>query len=134
MSAVLLRRAMKEKIKINPFYLNGNLYPVKDNGYGETIEDRENPEEVYFDNPVRVGYTKKWIMTRNEGATPIYVEKRVYHMISDHETEVDIGLEFEYHDEVVLKIMNRKVLRKYETIIGYEYEMKDLTRSQEYYG
>lgn len=134
MSAVLLRRAWKEKININPFLLSGILYPVIDNGYGEMIENRENGEEAYFDSPVRVGYTKKWIMKRDEGSTPIYVERRVYHMISDHETEVDIGLEFEYKDEVKLKVLNRKVIRKYETIIGYEYEMKDITRNQEYYG
>lgn len=135
MSAVLLRKAHKKRILINPFYLSGILPDVVDNGYGEMIEaEGASPAEVIFDNPVRIGYTKKWIMKRNEGNTPIYVEKRVYHMISDHETEIDVGLEFEYRDGVNLKVKNRKVLRKFNNIIGYEYEIQDITRDMEYYG
>ena len=130
MSAALLISAMKEKIQINPFSLSGTLSDVIDNGYGELIEDsRATPEEIIYENPVRVGYTKKWIKTRNEGTTPLYVEKRVYHMISDNETPVDIGLEFEYNG-FDLKVMNRKELRKFNSLIGYEYEMKVLSQDE----
>jgi len=127
MSGAMLRKYHKERILINPFSLSGNLYPLIDNGYGENIEDKNGiPVVKNYTKPVRISYEKKWIKKIQEDSSPIIYEKRVYYMVSDYETIVDVRLEFTYNG-IDLKVTQRKELRKYNTLIGYEYELKELT-------
>lgn len=123
----MLIKYNKEKILINPFILSGNLYPLIDDGYGNMIENKNGvPEVKTYINPVRISTYKRQVQKRNDSGTPIYVEQRVYYMISDNITPVDLRLEFVYNN-ISLKITQRKELRKYNTLIGYEYELKNLT-------
>jgi hypothetical protein len=134
LSAAILRNAWKEKINQNPFSLSVTVYPVKDNGYGNDVEDKDSsPDTVKYTNSVRVGFRKKHIRKMDESGTPIYLERRVYFMVSDHETEIDIGLEFTYQG-VSLKVMQRREIRKHSSLIGYEYELKEQTTGIEFYG
>jgi hypothetical protein len=133
MSAALLIRAHKEKIQINPFSLSGILYPEIDNGYGEMVDDRSViPTSIEYDNDVRISFLKQNIQKRNSAGTSVSVEKYVYFMISDNETIVDERLEFTYNN-IDLRVTQRKEIRKFETLIGYEYELKDLTE-KDFYG
>ena len=127
MSAALLITANKEKIKLNPFSLSGNLYPLIDNGFGEMIEDTTGVLiSVSYTNPVRISHRKKWGLKRDSSGTPVSIEIYEFFMISDNETIVDEDLIFTFQG-VVLKVTQRKSLIKYNTIIGYEYELKNLT-------
>jgi hypothetical protein len=127
MSAVLLVKCHKEKIKINPFILSGDLYPLKDNGYGEFVEDRNLPPIVKtYANKVRVSFLKRQIQKLDANKTPVTIEQRYYYMISDNETKIDLRLEFNYNG-VVLKVKQRKELRKFNSLIGYEYELNNIT-------
>lgn len=112
---------------INSFLLSGELRLLIDNGYGQMIEDKTNsPIIKTYENPVRISFEKKWIQKQDVSGTPVTIEKRVYYMISDYETIVDVGLEFIYHG-IRLKVMQRKLLIKFGALIGYEYELKNLT-------
>ena len=128
----MLIKYHKERILLNPFTLSGNLYPLTNDGYGNQIEDKNGvliPKS--YVNPVRISFEKKWIQKRDTSGTPVSVEQRVYYMISDNVTPVDIRLEFVYQG-ITLKVMQRKELRKYNTLIGYEYELKNLTEDNFY--
>ena len=128
----MLIKYNKEKILINPFILSGNLYPLIDDGYGNMIENKNGiPVEMDYTNPVRISTYKRQVQKRDSSGTPVYVEQRVYYMISDNITPVDLRLEFVYNG-ISLKIMQRKELRKYNTLIGYEYELKNLTEGNFY--
>jgi len=123
----MLRKYHKDRINLNPFTLSGDSYPLVDNGYEEDIEDKAGvPTVESYTNPVRISFQKKWIKKIMEDSSPIIYEKRVYFMISDYQTVVDIGLEFTYNS-IELKVMQIKKLIKYNTLIGYEYELKDKT-------
>jgi len=127
LSAALLITANKEKIKLNPFSLSGNLYPFIDNGYGEMIEDTTGVLiSVSYVNPVRISHRKRWGLFRDSSGTPVNIEIYEYFMISDNKTIVDEDLIFVFQG-VKLKVTQRKPLIKYNTIIGYEYELKNLT-------
>ena len=128
----MLIKYNKEKILINPFTLSGNLYPLSDNGYGRMIENKDGiPVSKSYTNPVRISFEKKWIQKRDSSGTPVAIAQRVYYMISDNTTPVDIRLEFVYNN-ITLKVTQRKELRKYNTLIGYEYELKNLTEENFY--
>jgi len=127
LSAALLIRANKDKIKNNPYSLSGNLYPVIDNGYGEFLEDMGGvPVPKSYTNPVRISHRKRWGISRDSSGTPVSIEIYEYFMISDNQTVVDVGLRFSFSG-ANLKVTQRKPLIKYNTIIGYEYELKNLT-------
>lgn len=126
MSAALLISALKEKIAINPFSLSGNLYPLESNGHGGTRENKNGtPSIISYDSDVRISFQIKKIhkIVKSE---VLYFEKRVYFMLSDSLTAVSVRLEFDYNG-VTLKVMQRKELRKYNTLIGYEYELEEIT-------
>lgn len=131
MSAALLISALKEKIGINPFSLSGVLYPLESNGHGGFRENKNTtPAAMEYTNSVRIGFQIKKIR-KVEKDEALYFEKRVYFMLSDNLTPVDIRLEFDYNG-VTLKVMQRKELRKYNTVIGYEYELDELTEGALY--
>ena len=124
----MLRIAYKKRIQINSFSLSGNLYPLVDNGHGGFNEDEDaTPEEKSYTNAVRISHLKKGIK-KVESGKPFFIEQRVYYMISDYETIVDKRLEFVYNG-INLKVMQRKEIIKYGFIIGYEYELKELTEA-----
>lgn len=130
MSAVFLRKYHKERIDINPFVLSGNLYSLIDNGCGGMIENKSAvPDIKTYTNPVRISHEKRTIQTRDNTGTPVTTEKRVYYMISDYETPVDIRLEFIYND-FNFKVLQRKKIIKYGSLIGYEYELQNLTEGR----
>lgn len=127
MSAALLIKANKDKIKLNSFSLSGNLYPLKDNGYGEMVENLAGvPTPKSYTNKVRISHRERWGIQKDSSGSPISIKIHEYFMISDNETIVDIGLRFTFNG-VDLKVTQRKTLIKYNTIIGYEYELKNLT-------
>lgn len=129
MSSFLLRKYHKDKININPFSLSGNLYPLINNGHDEMIEDKQGiPVPKSYANPVRIATLKKNITKKDSTGTPVTIEKYVWFMISDWQTIVDVRLEFEYEGKT-LKVTQRKEIKKFGAIHGYEYELKDLTRS-----
>jgi len=126
MSAAMLRTANKQKIALNPFSLSGDLYPLVDNGHGRYNENKDAvPELKIYTNNVRISFTTKPIR-KIENGSPIYIQQRVYFMISDYETLVDNRLEFVYNG-TRLKVIQRRELRKYNSLIGYEYELKELS-------
>jgi len=128
MSAAMLRTLNKEKIALNPFSLSGDLYPLVDNGHGRYNENKNAiPEVKTYTNNVRISFTTKSIR-KIENGSPIYIQQRVYFMISDYETLVDNRLEFDYYG-VMLKVIQRRDLRKDSSLIGYEYELKELTEA-----
>lgn len=133
MSAPILIRENKNKIRINPFKLSGNLYPLVYNQQGSYIEDRNSePEKITYNNDVRIGFQIKKIK-KIENGNVLFYEQKVYFMLSDNETVVAKGLEFEYRN-IKLKVIQRKELIKFNTIIGYEYELKDITEGNYLYG
>jgi hypothetical protein len=128
MSAAILRTLNKQKIALNPFSLSGDLYPLIDNGHGRYNENKNAvPEVKTYTNNVRISFTTKSIR-KIENGSPIYIQQRVYFMISDYETIVDNRLEFDYYG-VMLKVIQRRDLRKDSSLIGYEYELKELTEA-----
>lgn len=132
MSAKILKKTFKDRIKINPFTLTGNLYPLVDNGDGDMIEDRNaTPESKSYTKHVRISTRKKWVMEKKHDQTPVNTQIFDWYMISDNETIVDERLEFTYHN-MNFKVTKRKENRKYGEVIGYEYELKDITEDSTY--
>ena len=126
MSAKIMIDSFKKKIQINPFYLTGILYPLIDNENDSFIEDRAiTPENKIYTNPVRISTKNKNIKKTEADSTP-YTFEKVFFMVSDNETVVDERLEFNYKENS-FKITKRIPVRKYNDIIGYEYELKDIT-------
>lgn len=126
MIANILINIFRNKINLNPFYLTGLLYPLIDNGYSALVENRSGiPETKIYTLPVRISTKKKAIKKTNSDNTPVVYED-VYMMVSDINTIVDERLEFIYK-EVTLKVIKRVPQRKYGILIGYEYELKDIT-------
>ena len=126
MSAILLRKLNQEKILANPFTLSGNLYPVIGNGYGSFIrQPGALPVIKTYTNPVRISTEKSAIKRTLDNGTPYITEQRVYYMISDYLTLVDIGLEFVYND-INLRVKKIRELIKYGQLIGYEYELEEI--------
>ena len=122
----LLKKNFLDKIAINPFQLFGYLFPTIDNGYGQTIREPGGvPELKIYTNPVRIFTEKRPIKNTNDQKTPETFEKRIYIMISDSDTIVDIELEFEY-DGVNLRVKKMRPLVKGTTIYGYEYELEEV--------
>jgi len=121
----MYRKIIKQQILKNPFTLFGYLYPTKDNGRGIQVKDfAAVPVLKTYVNPVRIGYDKKKIAVTNTSSTP-YSEETVNFLLCDHETTIDIGLEFEYSDSK-FKVMKEKQLIKYGDVIGYEYELMQM--------
>jgi hypothetical protein len=107
--------------------LSGKLYPLIDNGHGNLIENRNGvPTPKSYVNPVRISTLKKTIQKKDDSGTPVSIEKYYYFMISDYETIVDLRLEFVYFSKT-LKVTQRRELKKFSGVIGYEYELKDIT-------
>ena len=132
MNADMLIKAFKDRIKINPYTLNGNLYPLVDNGDGEMIEDKDaTPEEKSYTNPVRISTRDKWMLERQLHTTPVTGQLLDWFMVSDNETVVDKRLEFTYSN-MDFKVTQRKEQKKHGELIGYEYELKDLTEGNTY--
>ena len=127
MSVALLIQANKDKIKLNPYSLSGNLYPLVDSGHGEFIEDLTAvPVPKTYTNKVRISHRERWGLQRDHTGTPVNIKIHEFFMISDNVTIVDIGLRFSYQG-FNLKVTQRKPLLKYDSIICYEYELKNLT-------
>lgn len=127
MSDIILQKLTKQNINRNPFKLSGILYSLIDNGYGEMIEDRAAPVVKNYVNPVRIFRKKKLIKSTMDNSTP-YVYEDVYYLLSDYETEVDVRLEFEYNF-IKFKIKTKEKLIKYEKIIGFQYELDEITEA-----
>ena len=126
MSAKIMIDSFKKKIQFNPFYLIGVLYPLIDNGNDSFIEDRTvTPENKVYNYPVRISTKEKNIKKTKDNSTP-YTNEEVFFMVSDNRTVVDERLEFNYNENS-FKITKRIPIRKYNDIIGYEYELKDIT-------
>ena len=126
MSAKIMIDSFKKKIQFNPFYLIGVLYPLIDNGNDSFIEDRAvTPENKVYNYPVRISTKKKNIKKTKDNSTP-YTNEEVFFMVSDNRTVVDERLQFNYNENS-FKITKRIPIRKYNDIIGYEYELKDIT-------
>lgn len=120
-----LRKGKQQGININPFILSGVLYPLVDNGYGSSREDRSAiPDPKSYTNPVRIAKKKKSVKKTNDNNTPPVYEE-VYYMESDYETIVDERLEFAYQG-MKFKVMKREALARTD-IIGYQYELDDIT-------
>lgn len=120
-----LQQGIDYKININPFQLSGVLYPLVDNEHGSVREDRAAiPESKIYTNPVRIAKTKGSVKNTNDNTTPPVYEE-TYFMVSDHNTLVDVRLEFNYND-MKFKVMKREPLAKLG-IIGYQYELDDIT-------
>ena len=132
MNADMLIKAFKNRIQINPFILSGNLYPLVDNGDGEMIEDTAaTPTLKRYTNPVRISTRDKWMLDRRLHTTPVTSQLLDWYMVSDNETVVDERLEFTYAN-MDFKVTQRKEQRKHGELIGYEYELKDLTEGETY--
>ena len=126
MSAKIMIDSFKKKIQLNPFYLTGILYPLIDNENDSFIEDRTaTPGNKIYTNPVRISTKNKNIKKTEADSTP-YTFEEVFFMVSDNETVVDERLEFNYKENS-FKITKRIPVRKYNDIIGYKYELKDIT-------
>lgn len=119
--------AYKKRIQNNPFTLSGVLYPLVDNGYGEMIEDKQGISvNKSYTNHVRISTKKRWTLDQKDNKTPVTTDITVWYMISDNETAVDIRLYFTYAN-FNFKITQRKKIIKHGVLIGYEYELKDVT-------
>jgi hypothetical protein len=126
-----LVKGCENKIRLNPFYLTGKLYPLKGNDYNNPIEDRTaTPQEIRYLNPVRISTIKKPIKKTKDTTTPVTYED-VFIMVSDNETIVAERLEFNYQNNT-LKIIKRVPIRKYQETFEYEYELKDITSGAVY--
>lgn len=122
----LLKKSIKDKININPLQLSGNVYPVVDNGYGSLIKEPDGiPEDKIYTNPVRISTEKRKIKNTKDNQTPETYEKRIYFMISDYETVIDIDLEFVYNS-LNMRVKKYRELIKYGEIYGYEYELEEI--------
>jgi hypothetical protein len=120
------RELFKNKILNNSFDLTGDLYPLVDNGYGQYIENRSGVAiEKTYTNPVRIYRIKKAVKKLNDTETP-YIFEEVYNMQSDHETAVDVRLEF-FYNGLKFKIKSRESLVKFGGVIGYQYELDEIT-------
>jgi hypothetical protein len=124
-----MQKAVKKNIQNNPFSLSGDLYNVIDNGYGQNIEDRSSPAvEKSYANDVRIFRIRKNVKQIANSETP-YIYEEVYHMQSDHETPVDVRLEFSYN-EFKFKVKNRWPIIKYGGLVGYQYELDEITEQE----
>ena len=122
-----LKKGKLQGIALNSFQLQGDLYPLVDNGHGSFREDRSaSPELKIYTNPVRVVKGKAKPKNTNDSNTPIVYED-IYLLLSDYDTIVDVRLEFEYED-MKFKVMKIEPLTKHGVIIEYQYELKDITR------
>ena len=122
----LLKQGIKNKIQINPFSLSGSIYPQKDNGYGQQIDDLSaSAVATSYTNDIRIFRKKKNVKVTNEINTP-YTYEEIYYMISDYETIVDTRLIFTYNS-IKLVVKTREPIIKYGAIIGYQYELDEIT-------
>ena len=129
MNATFMRKRIKDDIQNNPFSLVGNLYLLKDNGYGSNVEDTNKPSvEKSYTNDVRIFRKKRGVKTTNANKTP-YTYEEIYYMLSDYETVVDTKLIFIYND-IRFRVKTREPIIKYGSIIGYQYELDETTEVQ----
>jgi hypothetical protein len=126
----MLIKANKDRIQLNPFILSGVLYPLIDLGNDETGEDRSaTSDPKNYTNPVRISTRKRWMLNKNEKDTPVNTQLFDWYMISDNETLIDEQLEFTYQD-MDFKVTNIREINKYGELIGYEYELTDITEGE----
>lgn len=122
----LLRKTIRDDILINPFQLSGNLYPEIINNYGSLIRDPSGiPVVKTYDHPVRISTRKSPIKETLDKQTPEVYETKIYIMLSDYETIVDIKLEFEYNG-LNFRVKKSRDLIKLGEIFGYEYELEEV--------
>jgi hypothetical protein len=123
------RKLFKEKIKNNPYSLSGVVYPQVDNGYGTMIENRAGvPTAKTYTNQVRIYRVKKAVkQIINNNA--VYFYEEIHEMQSDSDTVVDTRLEFTYN-AIKFRVKLCEPIIKFGGIIGYQYEIDDITEQE----